>query len=105
MKYFNNLSVPTGLLWHSCLPKIDSPRTFYHLGGNCQLVRVSMATNTAMETFLPILIEMMRNPPDPNKPLPLSNRLEVAVGVSVPFLVCALYPLTFSTVALTTVDA
>jgi hypothetical protein len=60
--------------------------------------------NTALEAFLPILIEMMENPPDPNEPLPLSNRLEVAVGVSVPFLVCALYPLRFSSVALTTVD-
>jgi hypothetical protein len=46
--------------------------------------------NTALEAFLPILIEMMENPPDPNEPLPLSNRLEVAVGVSVPFLTLSL---------------
>lgn len=45
--------------------------------------------NTAMNEFLPMIIEMMRNPPDPNEPLPLANRLEVVVGVSVPFLVYA----------------
>lgn len=48
---------------------------------------------TAMSEFMPIIIEMMRNPPDPNAPLPLSNRFSTAVGVTVPFLVClGLFP-------------
>lgn len=57
--------------------------------------------NTAMNDFLPILVAMMKNPPDPNEPLPLSNRLEVAVGVSVPFLVCTLNAPNYPSVALT----
>ncbi|KAF1923477.1 uncharacterized protein M421DRAFT_326036 [Didymella exigua CBS 183.55] len=52
-----------------------------------------MAQNTAVNDFLPIIIEMMRNPPDPNEPLPLANHLEVAVGVSVPFLLLSLVAL------------
>lgn len=43
--------------------------------------------NTALNEFMPIIIEMMRDPPDPNKPLPLTNRLSGAVGISMPFLV------------------
>ncbi|KAJ4992823.1 hypothetical protein SVAN01_01527 [Stagonosporopsis vannaccii] len=46
--------------------------------------------NTAMREFMPALIEMMRNPPDPDEPLPLSNRLSTAIGVSVPFLMLSL---------------
>lgn len=45
-------------------------------------------SNTAMSDFMPIILEMMQNPPDPNEPLPLMNRLSTAIGVSVPFLVC-----------------
>lgn len=56
--------------------------------------------NTAINEFLPVIIEMMRNPPDPNEPLPLPNRLEVAVGVSVPFLVCPPETLGYSNVVL-----
>ncbi|KZM20215.1 hypothetical protein ST47_g8651 [Ascochyta rabiei] len=43
--------------------------------------------DTAMNNFMPLIIEMMRNPPDPKMPLPLINHLGVAIGVSVPFLV------------------
>ncbi|KAH6644304.1 hypothetical protein C7974DRAFT_383291 [Boeremia exigua] len=47
-------------------------------------------SKSAMNDFMPIIIEMMRNPPDPNEPLPLSNRLSTAIGVSIPFLVLSL---------------
>ncbi|KAF9702001.1 hypothetical protein EKO04_001061 [Ascochyta lentis] len=46
--------------------------------------------NTAMNEFMPIIIEMMRNPPNPNEPLPLINHFGVAIGISVPFLVLSL---------------
>lgn len=42
-----------------------------------------------MNEFMPIIVEMMRNPPDPNEPIPLANRLQVPIGVSVPFFVYA----------------
>ncbi|KAJ8117031.1 hypothetical protein OPT61_g1675 [Boeremia exigua] len=47
-------------------------------------------TGTAMSDFMPVLIEMMRDPPDPNEALPLSNRLSTAIGVSIPFLALSL---------------
>ncbi|PSN68649.1 hypothetical protein BS50DRAFT_619467 [Corynespora cassiicola Philippines] len=34
-----------------------------------------------------MLIEMLANPPDPNEPLPVSNRKETLYGTTVPFLV------------------
>jgi len=58
-----------------------------------------------MSQFVPVLIEMMRNPPDPNEPLPLSNRLSTAIGVSIPFLVRWLLYTSMSRMNLTDIDA
>lgn len=46
-----------------------------------------MANNTGMDAFLPVIFQMIQDPPDPNEPLPLANRLNVAAGISIPFLV------------------
>lgn len=41
-----------------------------------------------MDTDLSVIVEMLRNPPSLDEPLPLSNRLPVVIGVVTPFLVC-----------------
>jgi hypothetical protein len=44
----------------------------------------------AMSQFIPAILNMLQNPPDPNEPLPLSNRRETIYGVTLPFLVSAI---------------
>lgn len=44
----------------------------------------------AMSTFIPALLEMLKNPPDLNAPVPIPNRRETVFGVTLPFHVsCA----------------
>lgn len=52
----------------------------------CRFMLVKMA-EAAINDFMPIIVEMMRNPPDPNKPLPLANHFGTAIAVTMPFLV------------------
>lgn len=42
-----------------------------------------MAQQAAVE-FMPIILEMLRNPPDPNYKI-LTNRHETIYGVAIPF--------------------
>ncbi|KAH7089108.1 hypothetical protein FB567DRAFT_324925 [Paraphoma chrysanthemicola] len=42
-------------------------------------------TRSALDDFLPVLLEMMKDPPDPNEPLPLTHRRSTAYGVAIPF--------------------
>lgn len=41
----------------------------------------------AMSQFIPAILNMLQNPPDPNEALPLSNRRGTIYGVTLPFLV------------------
>ncbi|KAH8728629.1 hypothetical protein GQ44DRAFT_747490 [Phaeosphaeriaceae sp. PMI808] len=42
-------------------------------------------TVSALDEFFPFILEMMKNPPDPNAPIPLGNRHETVYGVTIPF--------------------
>lgn len=38
--------------------------------------------------FQELMLEMMKNPPDPNEALPTSNRKDTMYGATIPFHVC-----------------
>jgi hypothetical protein len=40
------------------------------------------------DEFSNIIIEMMKTPPDPSEPIPLSNQKATMFGVTIPFHVC-----------------
>ncbi|KAF2031504.1 hypothetical protein EK21DRAFT_63184 [Setomelanomma holmii] len=42
-------------------------------------------TRSALDDFIPVLMEMMSSPPDPNAPIPRANRRDTAYGVAIPF--------------------
>jgi hypothetical protein len=44
-------------------------------------------TGSVLDEFVPYLTAMMKNPPDPNAPLPLGNRPSTVYGVTIPFQV------------------
>lgn len=44
----------------------------------------------AGEEFIPFMLEMFKNPPDRNAPLPLGNRPSTVYGVTMPFHVSTL---------------
>ncbi|KAH7128150.1 hypothetical protein B0J11DRAFT_430864 [Dendryphion nanum] len=44
-----------------------------------------MAATATNDVFVKVFLEMMKNPPDPNDPGPLSNRKETMYGVVIPF--------------------
>ncbi|KAK7192982.1 hypothetical protein DPSP01_005191 [Paraphaeosphaeria sporulosa] len=42
---------------------------------------------SAMNEFMPIILEMMKNPPDANESIPVVNHFSTAIAVTMPFLV------------------
>jgi hypothetical protein len=42
-------------------------------------------TGSAMDEFIPFIMNMMKNSPDPNAPVPLGNRPTTVYGVTIPF--------------------
>jgi hypothetical protein len=40
---------------------------------------------TSMDEFIPIILGMFKNPPDPNAPIPVGNRASTVYGVTMPF--------------------
>jgi hypothetical protein len=53
---------------------------------SCDITHVKMSIS-AMDEWMPIILEMMESPPEPNKPLPLANQFKTVMGVTIPFLV------------------
>ncbi|KAL6702642.1 hypothetical protein ACN47E_001265 [Coniothyrium glycines] len=45
---------------------------------------------TAMQDFIPVIMELSQHPPDPNGPRPLANHRGFAIGVTMPFLALSL---------------
>ena len=42
-------------------------------------------SNAAIDGFIPVLVDMMRNPPDPNDNGSRSNRHAIIYGTTIPF--------------------
>ena len=42
-------------------------------------------TNMVDDTFSSIIAAMLKNPPDPNEPVPFSNKKSTLYGVTIPF--------------------
>jgi hypothetical protein len=48
------------------------------------------STMSIAEQYIPIMLEMLKDPPDRNEPLPLANRPSTVYGVTMPFHVSTL---------------
>jgi len=58
---------------------LDNGRRPTHSGTICKM--------STLDNWNALLTEMVRNAPDPNEPLPLSNRPETIYGTTITFLV------------------
>jgi hypothetical protein len=44
-------------------------------------------TSSALDEFIPFIVQMLKDAPDTNAPTPLVNRHSTVYGVTIPFLV------------------